>query len=107
MPLNVGATLDIQEQLSRYSQHIFLKLAELPEQSDLEILRDMGISVLIYDSSSAKKIDLAKLRETIDKLEPKKRKSSAGAVLPRGENAAPRQETDFDDPDPEEDEDWE
>ena len=47
MPLDVGATLDIREQLSRYSRHIFLKLNSVPEKSDLGALRDMGISALI------------------------------------------------------------
>ena len=32
MPLDIGATLDIQEQLSRYSRHIFLNLTEIPEE---------------------------------------------------------------------------
>ncbi len=108
MPLNVGATLDIQEQLARYSRHIFLKLAELPEKTDLEMLRDMGISALIYDSGPAGKVGLAGLRETIEKLEPKKHKSSATAVLPRGGGPASQQEDDFDEPGgPDEDEDWE
>ena len=108
MPMNIRATLDIKEQLARYSRHIFLKLAELPEKLDLEMLRDMGVSALIYDSSSAGKVDLAGLRETIGKLGPRKYKSSAGAVLPRGSGPAPQQEDDFDHPDePDEDEDWE
>ncbi|MCZ6539145.1 MAG: hypothetical protein O6922_04895 [Chloroflexi bacterium] len=108
LPLSVGATLDIQEQLARYSRHIFLKLAEPPEKSDLEILRDMGVSALIYDSVRAGKVDLAGLRETIDKLEPKKTRSLARAVLPRGGKAVAEQEDDVSDPDePDEDEDWE
>lgn len=106
MPMNVGATLDIQEQLARYSRHIFLKLAELPDKSDLEILRDMGVSGLIYDYGLAGKVNLAGLRETIEKLEPKKHRSSASAVLPRGGEAASPQEADFDEPD-EDDEDRE
>lgn len=107
MPMNVGATLDIQEQLARYSRHIFLKLAELPGKSDLEILRDMGVSGLIYDSGPAGKADLAGLRETIEKLEPKKHRSSASAVLPRGGDSASPQSADSDDPDdPDDDEDW-
>ncbi len=107
LPLNVGATLDIQEQLARYSRHIFLKISELPEKSDLEIIRDMGISGLLYDSALARKVDLTGLRETIDKLEPKKHRPSDGAVLPRSSDAAqPQQEKDdFDEPG--EDEDWE
>ena len=105
MPLNVGATLDIREQLARYSKHIFIKLAELPGKLDLEMLRDMGVSALLYDSGSAGKVDLAGLRETIDNLEPKKHKSTAGVALPRSGGPAPQQEPDFDDPD--EGEDWE
>ena len=107
MPLDVGATLDIREQLSRYSRHIFLKLDTVPENSDLEALRDMGVSALIYDSESAGKNDLAGLRKTIDDLEPKKHNTSAGAVLLRGDEAAHRREVDIDDPDEDEDEDWE
>ena len=103
MPLNVRATLDIQEQMSRYSRHIFLKLGELPEKSDLEILRDMGISALIYDLGPAGKLDLAGLLRAIEELEPKKHRPSSGAVLPDGGKAAAHQETDFDDQD---DDDW-
>jgi len=106
MPLDVGATLDIREQLSRYSRHIFLKLEGMPEKSDLETLRDMGVSALIYDSDSAGKNDLEGLRQIIDKLEPKKhRASTGGAVLPGRDQSAHQHEADFDDPD--EDEDWE
>ncbi len=105
MPLDVGATLDIREQLSRYSRHIFLKLNSVPEKSDLGALRDMGISALIYDSESAGKNDLAGLRKTIDGMKPKKHNTSAGAVLPRGDEATHRHDADIDDPD--EDEDWE
>ena len=105
MPLDVGATLDIREQLSRYSRHIFLKLNSVPEKSDLGALRDMGISALIYDSESAGKNDLAGLRKTIDGMKPKKNDTSAGAVLPRGDEATHRHDADIDDPD--EDEDWE
>lgn len=109
MPLNVGSALDIQEQLARYSLHIFLKVTEVPGQSDLELLRDMGISALIYDSRSAEKVDLASLRESIDKLEPKKHKPSAGtgvsAVLARPGEPPSQHEDDFEDAD--DDEDWE
>ena len=105
MPLDVGATLDIREQLSRYSRHIFLKLDSVPEKSDLGALRDMGISALIYDSESDGKNDLAGLRKTIDGMKPKKYDTSAGAVLPRGDEATHRHDADTDDPD--EDEDWE
>ena len=70
------------------------------------MLREMGMSGLIYNSGSAGKVDLAGLRETIDKLEPRKHRPSGGAVLPRsGDDAATPPEDDFDDPD--EDEDWE
>ena len=78
----------------------------MPEKSDLETLRDMGVSALIYDSDSAGKNDLEGLRQIIDKLEPKKhRASTGGAVLPGRDQSAHQHEADFDDPD--EDEDWE
>jgi hypothetical protein len=68
-------------------------------------LRDIGISALIYDASSLVKADMAALRESIDQLEPKKQKSTAGAVLPQaGESGS--QEVDIDDHD-DDDEDWE
>ena len=106
LPMDVGATLDIHEQLARYSRHIFLKLTQLPDGTDLEIFRDMGISALIYDFSSNGEVDLANLRETIDKLEPRKYRSSIAAVLPGTSGVAPQQQdTEFDDPDG--DEDWE
>ena len=107
LPLNIGATLDIQEQLSRYSRHVFLKLGELPQKPDLEVLRDMGISALIYDSSTAGKLDLAGLRETIEGLEPKKHRHSSGAVLPGRGEAGPQQEAGSDDHDHDGEDDWE
>lgn len=109
LPLSVGTVLDIQEQLARYSQHIFLNITEIPDQASLELLRDIGISALIYDSASTSKSDLKSLRETIDKLEPKKQKSSAGATLPRPSDSASQVE-DHDDHDHDhdhEDEEWE
>ncbi|MDG0865878.1 hypothetical protein [Candidatus Lucifugimonas marina] len=107
LPLSVGAVLGIQEQLARYSQHIFLTVNQVPDPTNLELLRDIGISALIYDADSASKSDLKSLRETIDKLEPKKQKNAAGATLPRpGETTS--QEEDHDDHDHDhEDEDWE
>lgn len=107
LPLNVGSVLDIQEELSKYSQHIFLNISEIPDQENLELLRDIGISALIYEGKSASSKELTELRKTIDQLEPKKQKSNAGATLPRaGESSAP--EEDHDDHDhADDDEDWE
>ena len=108
LPLSVGSVLDIQEQLARYSQHIFLNVSEVPDQTNLELLRDIGISALMYDSKTASKADLKSLRETIDKLEPKKQKSAAGATLPRPGDSATQEEEDHDDHDHDhDDEDWE
>ena len=84
-PLSVGGVLELQEQIAYYSRHIFLRLTQLPGDSDLELLRDVGISALLYDVSDAKATEFAKLRESIDRLEPRKEKSSAPAVLPSGE----------------------
>jgi hypothetical protein len=103
-PLNVGSVLDIQEQLARYSRHIFLQMTEIPDQSNLELLRDIGISALIYDGKTTTGDDLGKLRKAIDQLEPKKQKSAAGAVLPQSGDSSPR-ESDHDDQD-HDDEDW-
>jgi hypothetical protein len=106
-PLKVGSVLDIQEQLGKYSGHIFLNMTEVPDQANLELLRDIGISALIYDAKSTVSKNLKDLRVSIDQLEPKKQKSSAGAVLPRsGESNQP--DADFDDHDHEhDDDDWE
>ena len=106
LPLNVGSVFDVQEELARYSCHIFLKVTEVPDQINLELLRDIGISALIYDGGSISSEDLATLRKTIDLLEPKKQKSSAGATIPRaGESSA---QDDDDDHDHDlDDDDWE
>lgn len=82
-PLNVATIFDIQEQLARYSSHIFLEVTEIPDQVNLELLRDMGISVLIYECGSISNEDLGSLRMNIDLLEPKKQKSSAGPTIPQ------------------------
>lgn len=106
LPLSVGAVLDIQEELAKYSSHIFLRMSEVPDKANLELLRDIGISALIYDGKSITKSDLKGLRADIDELEPKKQKSSGGAMLPRqGDFNA--QEVDIDDHDHDDDEDWE
>ena len=82
LPLNVGGVLELHEQIAYYSLHIFLRLTQLPTDQDLELLRDIGISALLYDVSDAKTKEFAKLRESIDRLEPRKEKKSAPAVLP-------------------------
>ena len=102
LPLNVGGVLELQEQLANYSRHIFLRLTQLPSNQDLELLRDIGISALLYDFKTAEKIEFTALKESIDQLEPKKDKNSTSAVLPSGES--PVVETEFDGHD--EEEDW-
>jgi len=86
-PFSVGGVLELQEQIAYYSRHIFLRLIQLPGDSDLELLRDIGISVLLYDVNTAKAKEFAKLRESIGRLEPRKEKRSAPAVLPSGEGS--------------------
>jgi hypothetical protein len=107
LPLTVGSVLDIQEQLAKYSRHVFLSMTEIPDQGNLELLRDIGISALLYDGNSTSSDQLKALRKSIDKLEPKKQKTTAGAVLPRGAEAS-GSDDDFDDHDHDhDDEDWE
>ena len=84
-PLSVGGVLELHEQITYYSRHIFLRLTQLPNDSDLELLRDTGISALLYDVSDAKATEFANLRDSINRLEPRKDKRSAPAVLPTGE----------------------
>jgi hypothetical protein len=107
LPLSVGSVLDVQEQLAKYSRHIFLQMSEVPDKTNLELLRDIGISALIYDANSLAKADMVSLRESIELLEPKKQKSNAGAILPQsGESGS--QDADLDDNDQDhDDEDWE
>ena len=62
-----------------------MRLTQLPGDSDLELLRDIGISALLYDVSDAKATEFAKLRDSISRLDPRKDKRSAAAVLPTGE----------------------
>ena len=108
LPLDVGAVLDIQEQLARYSSHVFLEVTEVPDQINLELLRDIGISVLIYKGGSISNEDLAILRKNIDLLEPKKQKNSAGATIPRaGESPARDDDENHDHDHDVDDDDWE
>lgn len=102
LPLDVGGVLELQEQLANYSRHIFLRLTQLPSNQDLELLRDIGISALLYDFKAAKKKEFTALKESIDQLEPRKDKSTTPAVLPSGESSLV--ETEFDGHD--EEEDW-
>lgn len=107
LPFSVGTVLDVQEQLAKYSRHIFLKMSEVPDQTNLELLRDIGISALIYNAGSLENAAMGSLRESIDQLEPKKQKSNAGAVLPQaGESGSQESESDDHDHD-HDDEDWE
>ena len=103
--MNVGAALDVQQQIEAYSNHVFLQVTQVPEGQDLELLRDIGVSGLIYGSESAKELDLEELRKSIGLLEPRKQKTHAGAVLPGTGNSSTTQEADYEDYD--DDEDWE
>jgi len=108
LPMTVGTVLDVQEQLAKYSRHIFLRMSEIPDQVNLELLRDIGISALIYDAAKIDSKDLKSLKGSIEKLEPKKQKSATDAMLPRSGESS--QSTDHDDHDhdhDDEDEDWE
>ena len=108
LPLSVGSVLDIQEQLTRYSRHIFLQMAEVPDQVNLELLRDIGISALIYDAKSTSTVKIAGLRKAIDLLEPRKHKSSGGAMLPQaGDSSQSSDDHDDHDDHDHEDDDWE
>ncbi|MDA1280653.1 MAG: hypothetical protein O3B95_11570, partial [Chloroflexi bacterium] len=71
LPMNVGAALDVQQQIEAYSNHVFLQVTQVPEGQDLELLRDIGVSGLIYGSESAKELDLEELRKSIGLLEPR------------------------------------
>ena len=86
-PLSVGGVIELHKQIAYYSRHIFLRLAQLPGDTDLELLRDIGISALLYDVSDAKATKFAKLRDSINRLEPRKDKKSAPAFLPTGETS--------------------
>ena len=81
--------------------------AEVPDKVNLELLRDIGISALVYDAKSTSTADLTDLRKSIDLLEPRKHKSSGSAMLPQvGDSSA--NNDDHDDHDHEHDEDdWE
>lgn len=106
-PLTVGTVLDVQEQLGKYSRHVFLGMNEFPDQENLELLRDIGISGLLYDSAKAKSSELNTLRESIEKLEPKKPKRQAGAVLPRSGESSQSGDAGDDHDHDHDDEDWE
>jgi hypothetical protein len=107
LPLSVGAVLDIQEQLARYSRHIFLTMKDAPDKANLELLRDIGISALIYNAEIAANIDLSALRESIGQLEPRKPRAAGGAVLPHGADSSSQIESDDDHDHEHDDDDWE
>jgi hypothetical protein len=110
LPLSVGSVLDIVGQLAKYSRHIFLRMSQTPDQANLELLRDIGISALIYDAGKIPNKNLKSLQGLIEKLETKKQKSASDAMLPRsGESARDADNDDHhdhDDDDDDEDEDW-
>ncbi|MBN4064195.1 hypothetical protein JYU04_00495 [Dehalococcoides mccartyi] len=107
LPLTVGSVLDIQEQLEKYSGHIFLQVTEIPDQANLELLRDIGISVLLYDGKNTKREDISALRKTIEQIEPKKHKNSGSATLPRASAASEQDDHEDHGEDFDDDEDWE
>ena len=81
-PLTVGAALALQERVSTYSGHIFLQIDSLPTVDDLQLLRDLPVSVLMIDLASVDASRLKKLREAIAELEPRKERTNTTALIP-------------------------
>lgn len=81
-PLTVGQVLALQEEVSTFSKHIFLEVAELPSVEDLELLRDMPVSGLVVDIAAHDPARLEALKKAIAGLEPRKPRSEHVAMLP-------------------------
>lgn len=71
-PLSVGSLIQIQSSISMVSKHIFMRVPKVPRPDEVQLLRDLPVSALILDIDSIDIKSLQTLRETVDKLEPRK-----------------------------------
>jgi hypothetical protein len=107
-PLTMGQILALQEKVSLFSKHMFLEVTEPPAEEDLELLRDMPISGLVFDLATQDAAKLETLKTAIAGLEPRKPRGEHVAVLPASmqANSASRH-THEPEPDHEDDDDEE
>jgi hypothetical protein len=98
-PLTVGGVLDLQEQVSLYSKHIFLRVGSLPTPDDLPPLRDMPVSAIVVDLSKVSPGELEELHKRISTLEPRKPRDNAVALVPgnRSNGSAAEDDEEYDD----------
>jgi hypothetical protein len=109
LPLSVGEAFSLQETIQPYSRHIALRVATAPGKDDLELLRDMGVSALLF-ASGISESTLSELREKIDQIEPRKSRNNASAVIPSINDRSGARPGDVEpdhDHDHDEDDDWE
>jgi hypothetical protein len=102
-PLTVGAVLSLQEVVSNFSKHIFLEVSDLPENSDLEVLKHMPVSALVVDLDTVSADRVKSLKQAIEKLEPRKHRQERTPLIP----ASGRSSADDYEPDEDDYDDWE
>jgi len=108
LPINVGEAFRLQEAIQPYSRHIALRVSTAPGKDDLELLRDMGVSALLFGSGTSEST-LSELREQIDQIEPRKSRNNASAVIPSTNDRSGARPGDVEgdhDHDHDEDDDW-
>lgn len=105
LPLTVKGMIQLQELVSSFSKHIFLELSDIPNDSDLDVLKQLPVSAIIVDLQSAAGEKAKGLKDSISKLEPRKQKSERSPLVPlSGRNAV---ESDADSGDFDDEEEWE
>jgi len=71
-PISLASLMHLQGAVSMVSKHILLRVRQLPPPDDLPLLRDMPVSGLLADLSTADEATLAAQRKALDDLEPRK-----------------------------------
>ena len=71
-PLSVGSLIQIQSSISMVSKHIFMRVPKVPPPDEVRLLRDLPVSALVLDIDTVDIKSLKTLRETVNKLDPRK-----------------------------------
>ncbi len=100
-PLTVEGVIELQETVSLFTKNIFLEVERLPDENELEALRDLPISALVINADQSDPKELENLRDAIKNLDPRERSEERSPLLPTAAGGV----TGFGHPDYEED-DW-
>ncbi len=81
-PLTVTGMIGMQETVSLFTKHIFLKVERLPGKSELEALKDLPVSALLLNADRADAAGLKALHAAIKEMKPRERREERRPLLP-------------------------